>query len=60
MYKGFQIEQRYDLRYYGIDPEADYDCDSEGYHQCSGMDTQQGASVAEVKQAIDEYLADED
>lgn len=58
-YKGYEISQEYDLRYYGTDPEADYDYIGDpGQHvQCNGMPTVGPCkSIEDVKTEIDESL----
>jgi len=58
LYKGFTIQQDYDLNYSGSDPDADYDFEDERYIQCSGAETVYAGSVKGVKAAIDEYFAE--
>ena len=56
-HKGYEITQEYDLKYYGTDPDADYDFvgDPGSYVQCSGLDPVGPCSSPEaVMKEIDE------
>jgi len=57
-YRGYIITFEYDLNHHAVDPNADYDCDQDGYFQCSGMPHHEGKTVQDCKDEVDNYWAE--
>ena len=59
-YRGYEINQDYDLNYHAVDPEADYSWEGPetGYAQCSGMPHHEGKTVQDCKDEVDNYWAE--